>query len=136
MTGKEASAPVASIRKIASQKKVAEDALNPAKIAGPAAVPPDASDATQSKGSFGGNDHLIGSNEAAINATKGQAKAPVKADMKKHLDESAMADGEVLRAAFDASGGNKMASAETETFSKATKTAAARTLLSRIAKSV
>lgn len=137
MTGKEAAAPVSAIRKVAAQRKMAEDAINPAKISGPAAVPPDASDATQSRGSFGGNDSLIASNQAAINATKGQAKAPVKSDMKKHLDETAMADGEVLRAAFDSTGqaGTKMSSAK-GTFDKATKTAAARTLLARLAKNV
>lgn len=132
--GKLASAPISTIRKVASQKKVAEDAINPAKISAGAAAPPSGTDATQSAGSFPDNASLVSSNQGAINYTKGQAKAPSKADLASVLDEKPMKDGEVLRAAFSSTdkAGTKFAGVEGG-MDHATKVAAARNLLSRLA---
>lgn len=78
-----------------SMTKSAEDAINPAKIAAGAAVPPDTSAAGESGGAPAGGKPqgptgLIGTNEAAINYTKGQAKAQVKPQLGVLLTEPAL----------------------------------------------
>lgn len=105
---KKASPTVALIR------KVAEDAINPAQISAgtvdPAAppsgasaageqVPSEPSDVTSQKS-------MISSNEAAINYTKGQAKADPKKDVNQVLTEPALssATDKTLAQAFDATG--------------------------------
>jgi hypothetical protein len=114
--------------------KAAEDAINPAHISAGAAVAPDTSAAGESGGApVGGQPQgptgLVGSNEAAINYTKGQAKAPSKADMRSYTNEPALKDDGALAAAFSHTGeaGTKMGSDQTNV-----KTAAARVLISKI----
>lgn len=142
------SAPLALIRKVASGakpglnaavvaaalSKVAEDAINPAQISGGAAVPPDTSAAGESGGAPAGglpegSTSLVGSNEAAINYDKGQAKAKAKADASKLLTEPVMTSStdSTLQKTLDHTGeaGVKI--------SAATKTAAARALLEKFA---
>lgn len=119
----------------AQMAKAAEDAINPAKISAGAAVPPDTSAAGESGGApVGGlpegNTSLVGSNEAAINYTKGQAKAKSKAEMGAYTNEPALKDDGALAAAFSHAGeaGTKMSSVQ-----GSVKTAAARALLSKLA---
>lgn len=106
---KHAGAPIELIRKLA------EDAINPAQISaskGPDAttppegvsasgegVPSEPSDVTSQKA-------MIASNEAAINYTKGQAKADPKKDVNQVLTEPALsaATDKVLAEAFDNTG--------------------------------
>jgi len=118
--------------------KKAEDAINPAQISAGAAVPPDTSAAGESGGAPAGGmpqgpTSLVGSNESSMNYNKNEAKAPVKTDMKKYFNEPALSGSTdtTLRAAFEhssAKDNNKMASVQ-----GATKTAAARALLSKLA---
>jgi hypothetical protein len=75
--------------------KTAEDAINPAHITAGAAVPPDTSASGESGGAPAGGQPqgptgLIGSNEAAINYTKREAKAHVKPELGKVLTEPAL----------------------------------------------
>lgn len=119
-------------------KKTAEDAINPAHISAGKAVPPETSESGQPGGNpVGGAPQgptsLIGSNESAINYNKNQAKAPSKSEMKSYVNEPALTGStdSVLRDAFEhssAKDNNKMASVE-----GATKTAAARALLAKLA---
>lgn len=121
-----------------SLTKQAEDAISPAKISAGAAVAPETSAAGESGGAPAGGQpqgptSLVGSNESAINYNKNQAKAPVKSDMNKFYAEPALNGGtdSALRAAFEhssASDNNKFASTQ-----GATKTAAARALLAKLA---
>jgi len=113
--------------------KKAEDAINPAHISAGPAVPPETSAAGEAGGAPAGgkpgpNTELVGSNQAAINYTKGQAKSGPKSDMKKWLDEPALSSqtDSTLRAAFDstAQAGTKFGSAN-----GGVKVAAARALL-------
>lgn len=99
--------------------KQAEDAINPAHIAAGAAVPPETSEAGQPGGAPAGGKpqgatNLVATNEAAINYTRGQAKAGPKADVNKILTEPALssAHDNVLQKAFAHTGeaGTKMAS--------------------------
>lgn len=138
---KAASASISAIR--AAFKKVAEDAINPAQISAGAATPPDASASEQGvpsqpsdvKSQMG----LVGSNQAAINYTKGQAKADPKKDVNKVLTEPALsaAHDKTLQQAFVNTGkaGVKISSAE-KMAGDATKIAAARALLSKLAAEV
>ena len=133
---KKASVPVAAIRKLA------EDANNPAKISSgtvdasepPAGAtpseegkPPVPSDVTK-------QERLVGSNDAAINYTKRDAKADPKSDVNKVLNEKAQssATDKVLDSTLSHTGeaGAKISSVR----DGAIKTAAARTLLSRLVK--
>jgi hypothetical protein len=115
---KESSAPIGLIRKLA------EDAINPAHISSPAnvdpakpppgasaseeGVPAEPSDVTSQK-------RMISSNQAAIDYTKGQAKADPKKDVNQVLEEPALSSStdKVLEQAFDATGqaGVKISSA-------------------------
>lgn len=121
-----------------ASEKVAEDAINPAKISAGAAVPPDTSEAGESGGAPAGGQPegpkgLVGSNASAIDYTKGEAKTQqVKSEMKPILSEPAMSSqhDNVLQKALTHTGqaGVKISSAD-----QATKTAAARALLEKLA---
>lgn len=127
--------------------KIAEDAINPAKItAGPVAPhsglksgeggPSEPSDVNSQK-------RMIASNEAAINYTKQEAKADPKADVNHLLVEPALsaAHDNVLNKAFTHTGvaGVKLSSevkaAATRMAEGSIKVAAARALLSKLVKS-
>jgi hypothetical protein len=91
--------------------KSAEDAINPAQISAGAAVAPDTSSAGESGGAPAGGQPegptgLVGSNEAAINYTRGQAKAPMKSQLAAVLTEPALsaAHDSTLDKAFDNTG--------------------------------
>lgn len=140
---KESSVPVALIRGLV---KKAEDAINPAQISSPANVdpaepPPGAAAAGEQVPSEPGDvtsqKRLIASNEAAINYTKGEAKADPKKDVNQVLTEPALssATDKVLAQAFDATGraGVKISSAPTGKL-KVAQVGAARVLLDRLLK--
>jgi hypothetical protein len=138
---KEGSVPLTLIRKLA------EDAINPAQISSPQGqdpmqppdgaapsgeqVPSEPADVTSQKS-------MISSNEAAINYTKGQAKADPKKDVAQVLAEPPLssATDKVLERAFDATGqaGVKISSAAPTVKLAASQTGAARVLLSRLLK--
>lgn len=114
--------------------KMAADSENPAKIKGKHSdVPPDATQAEEGvpaqPSETSKQKSLVGSNQAAINYTKGQAKAVPKKRMSEVLGEPAQkkSTDPVLHENLDATGkaGVKLASA--------TKVAAARALLQKIA---
>jgi hypothetical protein len=114
--------------------KQAEDAINPAKIAAGAAVPPETSMAGEAGGAPAGGQPqgptgLVGSNESAINYSKRDAKSQVKPQLAKVLTEPALsaAHDHTLDQAFDHTGqaGVKI--------SHSMKTAAARVLLEKLA---
>lgn len=127
-------------RKLAAEK-VAEDAINPAQISAGPAVPPDTSESGEQGGAPAGGQPegprgLVGSNASAIDYTKGEAKTQtVKSDMKPIVSEPAMSSqhDNVLQKALDHTGqaGVKISSAD-----QATKTAAARALLEKLAADV
>jgi hypothetical protein len=94
-----------------SMTKAAEDAINPAQISAGAAVPPETSASGESGGAPAGGlpqgpTGLVGSNESAINYTKGQAKAQVKPQLSAVLTEPALsaAHDTTLGKAFDNTG--------------------------------
>ena len=138
---KEGSAPISFIRKLA------EDAINPAHISSPASVNPAApppgaapageqvpsepSDVTSQKS-------MISSNEAAINYTKGQAKADPKKDVNQVLTEPALssAHDKVLNEVFENTGraGVKISSAKEPMKKTATQVAAQRVTLNALLK--
>jgi hypothetical protein len=132
---KEASIDIGLIRKLAADD---EDVANiqagheippPATAAGEG-VPPVPSDVSSQA-------RLIGSNEAAINYTKGQAKADPKKDVAKVLNEAPLSSStdKVLQEAFANTGqaGVKISSVQ-KMSSDVTKVAAARALLSNMVK--
>lgn len=128
----------ASIRQAFS--KVAEDAINPAKISGRGDVPPDTSASGESGGApVGGAPQgptgLVGSNESAINFKPGTAHSPRKAELKSYFNEPALssATDKTLAAAFENTGkaGTKFASAQA--VGTGTKVAAARAVLAKLA---
>ena len=122
-------------------QKIAEDAINPASISGGAATaqgadapsgvsaseegpePPKPAPANTQAG-------LVGSNESAINYDKRDAKANMRADMAKLLNEPMHSKGgdQVLTRTLEHDGGAKIAAAQL------TKTAAAKALLLKLAK--
>ena len=117
-------------------RKYAEDAINQANISGGAAVPPDASASEEGVPSqpsdVTGQQRMVSSNDAAINYTKGQAKADPKKDVNQVLEEPALssATDKVLQRTLDNTGqaGVKISMAE-----DTLKVAAARTLLTKLA---
>jgi hypothetical protein len=140
---------LAHLRKLAGlSTKTAEDAINPAHISSPASVDPakpppgaapsgegvpaEPSDVTSQK-------RMIASNEAAINYTKGEAKANPKSDVAQVLNEPPLsaAHDKVLQQAFDATGraGVKISSAKPQAMAKtALQIAAQRAMLGRLLK--
>lgn len=121
-----------------SQTKVAEDAINPAKISAGAAVPPDTSAAGESGGEPAGGKpqgptSLVGSNESAAHYKKNEAYAPRKAELKQYFNEPALTSStdDTLQKAFTHTGeaGVKISSPQ----GPQVKTAAARALLMKLA---
>lgn len=121
--GKEAGALVdylLSKTKAAGQQKQAEDAINPAQISAGAAVPPETSQAGQPGGQPAGGapqgpTGLVGSNEQAINYTKGQSHGVRREELGKYFKEPALSaqHDHVLQDAFEhtSQAGPKIASA-------------------------
>jgi hypothetical protein len=116
--------------------KLAEDAINPAKISAGAAVAPETSASGQAGGAPAGgmpkgNTSLIASNDSAINYTKRDAKAGTSSAMGKLLTEPALsaAHDKTLNMAFanTPKAGVKLASADP------VRTAAARVILEKMA---
>ena len=135
---KSGSAPIQLIRKLA------EDAINPAHIQSPANVdpakpPPGASasgeDQPSEPADVNSQKNLISSNEAAINYTKGQAKADPKKDVNQLLSEPALSSStdKVLERTLDNTGqaGVKISSAKSMS-KTAAQVGAQRVLLSRL----
>jgi hypothetical protein len=136
---KKASVPVALIRKLA------EDAINPASIDAPKGqdpmsppegasasgegVPSEPSDVSSQKA-------MIASNEAAINYTKGQAKADPKKDVNQVLNEPALsaAHDRVLNEAFVNTGAAGVKISSAKTAPSVTKVAAQRVVLNNLLK--
>jgi hypothetical protein len=119
-----------------STVKLAEDAINPAKISAGAAVAPETSASGQAGGAPAGgmpkgNTSLISSNDSAINYTKRDAKAGTSAAMGKLLTEPALsaAHDKTLGMAFASTpkAGVKIAGADP------IRTAAARVVLEKMA---
>jgi len=119
-----------------STVKLAEDAINPAKISAGAAVAPETSASGQPGGAPAGgmpkgNTSLIGSNDSAINYTKRDAKAGTSSAMGKLLTEPALsaAHDKTLNMAFanTPKAGVKIAGADP------IRTAAARVVLEKMA---
>jgi hypothetical protein len=124
----------AQVQRILGIMKKAEDAINPAKIKGKNSdVPPPATQAEEGvpsqPGEVSKQESMVGSNEAAQNYTKQQAKAVPKARMGEVLSEPAQkkSTDPVLHENLDAASGAgvKLSSVE--------KAAAARSLLQKIA---
>lgn len=116
--------------------KLAEDAINPAKISAGAAVAPETSASGQAGGAPAGgmpkgNTSLIASNDSAINYTKRDAKSGTSSAMGKLLTEPALsaAHDKTLNMAFanTPKAGVKIAGADP------TRTAAARVVLEKMA---
>lgn len=129
---------------IAYLRKLAEDAINPAQIssgtAGDANTVPDGvsaagEGAVSVPSDVSSQAALVGSNEAAINFTKGQAKADPKKDLGQILNEPALssASDKVLNESLDNTGaaGVKISSLQGGVL----KVAAARALLNQTLKS-
>ena len=147
--GKKSASAVALIRKTASEKakqgsavpfireKLAEDAINPAKISAGAAVPPETSASGEPGGQpVGGAPQgptgLVSSNESATNYKRNAAYANRKQDLKKYFDEPALSSetDKTLAQAFEHTpeAGTKFSSAGIST-----KTAAAKALIAKLA---
>lgn len=133
---KEAGAPATIVDHFLLATKVAEDAINPAKISAGAAVPPDTSAAGEAGGAPvagmpQGPRSLVHSNESARDYKKGTAYAPRKAELKQYFNEPALtsATDKTLQQAFAHTGeaGVKISSAPQ------VKTAAARAILMKLA---
>ncbi len=123
--------------------KQAEDAINPASISSgktqTGATPPEGASPSEEQVPSEPSDvnkqkSMVGSNDAAINYTKGQAKADPKSDVNKVLKEPALtsATDKVLQKTLDHTGqaGVKISSVRRDLV----KTAASQALLSKLAK--
>ena len=131
-------APIEAIRQAASKIKVAEDAINPAQISSSKDTPPDASASEESVPSqpsdVTSQAAMVGSNQAAIDYTKGKAKADPKKDVNQVLTEPALtsATDKTLQKVLDNTGkaGVKISSAiQPHEYEKV---AAVRALLSKL----
>lgn len=121
-----------------SQTKQAEDAINPAQISSPATItdqtapPPGASesgkDVPSEPSDVTSQKSMISSNQAAIDYTRREAKADPKSDVNKVLTEPALSSStdKTLNQVLDQG-------VETAKISEATKVAAARALLVKLA---
>lgn len=118
--------------------KIAEDAINPAKISGKGTIDPAKPPATVSASEEGvpkepsdvnRQKSMISSSEAAINYTKRQAKQDPKSDVGDVVTEPALTSSTdtVLQKALDNDGGNKLSSADP------VRVAAARSVLNKLA---
>ncbi len=137
---KEGSAPSSLADYLLARTKVAEDAINPARISAGPAVPPETSMAGQPGGNPAGGPPRgptshVQSNQAAIDAKKSETHGPRREELKKYFNEPALSaeHDRVLQVAFDHTGkaGTKFASAAAP--AESVKTAAARVLLSKLA---
>jgi hypothetical protein len=143
---KQASAPTNLLARNLSHlglQKQAEDAINPASIGGggktqTGATPPEGASPSEESvpsepSDVSSQKAMVGSNQAAIDYTKGKAKADPKSDVNKVLVEPALtsATDTVLKDTFDNTGkaGVKISHIRRDL----TKTAAAQALLSKIA---
>jgi len=130
-----ASANAQYIREVFGQVKAAEDAINPAHISGgrtggPVASGTASGEAVPSQPSdVSAQERLIGSNQAAINYTKRDAKSDPLADARRVYDSPVMKDP-VLNQVFENSG---KAGVKTSANNDAMKIAAARAILSKLA---
>jgi len=135
-------APVTSIRKAAASLKRAEDATSPSSISagkdptGHTAEPPVGASPSEEKvpaqpPDVSKQEKMVGSNQSAIDYTKGQAKADPKSDLGNILDEPALTSStdKTLQQAFDTTeqAGVKISSDQTY------RSSAARALLSKLA---
>jgi len=127
-------ASVRDIRRIASLYKMAEDAINPARIsAGPARMP-DTIEADQS-GPGATYKGLVPTDPRAVaNFTRREAKAPMKREMDQYLDEPMMSEStdKVLANVF---GHTDEAGAKISSAQEVSKVAAARALMRQLAES-
>lgn len=122
--------------------KLAEDAINPARISAGPAVAPEASASGQAGGEpVGGKPQGtkgVGSNEESISLTRGQAKADPKSDLRKWFNEPALTSStdNTLNVAFDNTGkaGVKISSDQTQVDNEV-KTASARALIENLLES-
>ena len=130
-----ASANAQYIREVFGQVKAAEDAINPAHISGgrtggPVASGTASGEAVPSQPSdVSAQERLIGSNQAAINYTKRDAKSDPLADARRVYASPVMKDP-VLNQVFENSG---KAGVKTSANNDAMKIAAARAILSKLA---
>lgn len=131
--------PIKAIREAVAQTKVAEDAINPAQISGGKDVPPDESASEEGVPSqpsdVSKQEKMVASNQAAIDYTKGQAKADPKSDVNKVLTEPALTSStdKTLQKVLDNTGkaGVKISSAVST--DDVEKVAAVRALLNKLA---
>lgn len=132
---KKAGVPIGLIRKLA------EDAINPAQISAGSATPPDFSESGEGNVSVPSDvssqvSSMLSSNQAAIDYTKGQAKANPKADVNQLLAQPALTrEGDsVLQQVFSNTGvaGVKISHAH-GIVGDSVKVAAARALLANLA---
>jgi hypothetical protein len=127
-------ASVRDIRRMASLYKMAEDAINPARIsAGPARMP-DTIEADQS-GPGATYKGLVPTDPRAVaNFTRREAKAPMKREMDQYLDEPMMSEStdRVLANVF---GHTDEAGAKISSAQEVSKVAAARALMRQLAES-
>lgn len=134
-----ASSPIVD-RIRAESAKLAEDANNPASISSGSSTPPEASASEQAVPSqpsdVSKQEKLVGSNDAAINYTKRDAKADPKSDMGDLLTEPAQSAStdKVLQKVLDHT--NEAGAKISSVASDLHKTAAARILLSKLAEQV
>lgn len=140
---------IASVKKTAAPikllRKLAEDAINPAQISSPANVnpaepPPGAAPSGEQVPSepsdVSSQKRMISSNEAAINYTKGEAKANPKSDVAQVLKEPPLSSStdKVLNEVFDNTGkaGVKISSAKPSMRKTAMQVGAQRALLGKL----
>ena len=123
---------MASIRKLAAQRKQAEDAINPAQISAGAAVPPDTTEAGQPGPAATGKGRVPATAEGVADYVRRAAKAPEKTDMQRYIDEpmQSAADDKVLEHAF---GHTNESGAKISSVQELSKTAAARGLMQKLA---
>lgn len=132
-TAEKAEGPVALIR-----EKLAEDAINPAKIQAGSDVPPAASASEEGSppvpSDVSKQEKMVGSNQAAIDYTKREAKADPKSDVAKVLSEPPLtaSTDKVLSTVLNHTeeAGAKISSAKLA--GDSTRVAAARALLSNV----
>jgi hypothetical protein len=120
--------------KIAEKAKLAEDAINPAKIsAGPAAAPSGLESGEQGGVRTPPRAEMVSSTESVTNMTRGKTKAHEKSELKNYFNQPALSskDDNVLQKAFNNTGKAGVKIAES-----AVGNAAARLLLDKLASEV
>ena len=130
----EKGASVTAIRKLAAQRKQAEEAINPAHISAGAAQAPQTIEANQ-PGPGGEYKGLVPTTPKEVaNFTRREAKAPMKQEMRQYVDEPMMSESsdKVLANAF---GHTDEAGAKISSAQEVSKVASARALMRRLAES-